>query len=170
MTTSTTSSTSKFLKRFVHIRVDDGGVLYAALNASTYARFTNTGKSVSVGYISGYSYKTPLSTSLNVDELGLLGIWGSPSQKTKDIKKRRGYLTKKQLRKNLRNLAKPLNDYGIDIVAIPYEEKLTEISEAVANANPGPWVSVVAEMNPDGTVNNPFICIVTGKQIGRAHV
>lgn len=144
-----------FSKKFTLVRVNDGGILFNSIKADTYSKYASDGRPMYVATASSVSYTTPLSTNLNVDELGLLDIWGYPSQRKKDVKKRRGYMTKKQLRKNLKELAQPLNAYGIDIVAIPYEEKLTEITKDDAMANIGPWISVVSELNQDGTTTEP---------------
>lgn len=144
-----------FSKKFNLVRVDDGGILFNSIKNDTYSKYASDGKPMYVATVSTAYYNTALSTNLNVDELGLLGIWGYPSQRKKDVKKRRGYMTKKQLRKNLKELAQPLNSYGIDIVAIPYEEKLSEITKDDAMANPGPWISIVSELNQDGTKTDP---------------
>ena len=144
-------------KSYRMVRVNDGGVLFNVVGSVDIEQYSITdGELIPCAYISSLSWLPPLSTNLDVDELGLLEIWGSPSQKKKDVFKRRGYTTKKQLKSNLAKLAKPLNQYGIDVIAIPYEEDLQEITESDANADPGPWITKEIDMDENGVKNTKY--------------
>ena len=101
--------------------------------------------------ISRLKQKTALTRWVDTNFYSLFGLWGEPKTVfDSDHTNEGGFITKKTLKRKLKDVANTVNKYGIDVVAIPYMEKLVEL-EGPQTTNIGPWYKEIKTYHDDGT-------------------
>ena len=122
------------------------------LTAQTY-QFAETDPVVK---LSGIQYRNPLSRWVNPDLYSLFGLWGEPKKFfDSNHTDGGGFITKKTFKRKLREVASLVNPHGIDVIAVPYLEKLIEL-DGKQTTNVGPWYKEIIQYNDDGTTETKY--------------